>query len=57
MTKLNKTFILIGILLWVGGILLIAFPDVIKYIFAFISVLAGTVFLVIAWNGKKSGKS
>lgn len=57
MTKLNKTFILIGVLLWAGGILLIVFPAVMKYVFSIISVLTGTVFLVIAWNGKKSIKS
>ena len=55
MTKLNKIFIVIGILLWAEGILLIAFPDVMKYVFSIISALAGTVFLVIACNGKKSG--
>ena len=56
MTKLNKTFFIVGLLLWAGGILLISFPAVMKYVFSIISVLSGTVFLVIAWNGKKSFK-
>lgn len=57
MTKLNKTFIMVGILLCAGGILLIIFPDVMKYVFSILSILSGTVFLVIALNGKKPSKS
>ena len=57
MTKLNKTFIMVGILLCAGGILLIIIPDVMKYAFSILSILSGTVFLVIALNGKKPSKS
>lgn len=57
MTKLNKTFFIVGLLLWAGGILLIIFPAVMKYAFSILSILSGTVFLVIAWNGKKPSKS
>lgn len=56
MTELNKIFLLVGILLLASGCLLLVFPDTIKYIFSVASILAGIVFLVIVWTGRKTRK-
>lgn len=56
MTELNKIFLLVGILLLASGCLLLVFPDIIKYLFSVASILAGIVFLVIVWTGRKTRK-
>lgn len=56
MTKLNKIFLLVGILLLTGGCLLLVFPDIMKYIFSVASILAGIAFLVIVWTGRNTRK-
>lgn len=56
MTKLNKIFILIGVLLLTGGILLIVFPHIMKYVFSVASILTGIMCLVLSWTGKNARK-
>lgn len=55
MSKLNKTFMILGILLLTGGILLIVFPKVMKYLFSIVSVAVGAVLFILGWNGRKAG--
>ncbi len=54
--KLNRTFIILGILQVVGGILLVLFPDVMYVPYAAVSIASGIFLTGSALAGKRRNR-
>ncbi len=52
MSKLQIAFIVIGSLMIAGGILLLLFPQIMKFVFAILSILVGIGLIVMAAGTK-----
>ncbi len=53
MSKLQVAFIILGLLMIMGGILLLLFPQVMKFVFAPLGILAGVWLIVVMAKAKK----
>ncbi len=52
MSKLQIAFIIIGSLMIAGGILLLLFPQIMKFVFAILSILVGIGLIVMVAGTK-----